>query len=381
MRELSEVLRFLEEYWIGNQWRTAIGKLPYPFVRELKPAKLPDGSENPSWWAQLSQINLICHSSFSNAAVAGDATKPSSELVAWQQASPASWLYHVLDPKMVGHGHQRIVGYIHVEPIRKSAGDLLRQGKWHEMHITKDDIIFPDEAAGVEDYIHIGCICVDRPYLRELEKTADRAYRRVALALLMGIVERVMTLAKLNTATGIGPRLVLATDQCAEEPPAPNPGKYQRANGRHHSEALFARYGFRNVNNEKDALGDLVYTFNLGALDPGFLERADESDRIYALDNDERIRLTGLMAGVLSRKGEEQAVPDPAKGSRKVLGSLKGVVMEVLTSPNPPSISAVASGVGMSRQAVYNFLHKPENKGLMDIAIKRGVYTPREDVA
>jgi hypothetical protein len=134
-------------------------------------------------------------------------------------------------------------------------GDRIRNGGAHEGQITPADIP-QDNEASPKDYIHVGCICVDRWKLEEEgRKSLKEMTLRVGFALLLGIAHRILFLRRGEN----GPQRVLACEYASTDPPSAIPTRYYRKgpdgeHGRHHAEALFGRYGFRRIREEADSL-------------------------------------------------------------------------------------------------------------------------------
>jgi hypothetical protein len=197
------VIDFINEKIKDNGIARRVIKLDYPFLFHLP------RSNCKKWSRELQEINQLAHNAFEQ----GESLLGIGDLKNWCKSSPKSWFVYK-------ENHQ-IYGYIHVEPLSEIRGKAILSGISHEGEITKSDIPKVKKLCD-QDFIHIGSI-VSNPDLCKNNRP------KVALALLAGIVDRVLNVQ----AKSKGVHLVLAVD-------------YPDVSGRHHARNLLRRYGFNH---------------------------------------------------------------------------------------------------------------------------------------
>jgi hypothetical protein len=196
-------------------------RLPYPFLSDVP--DLDDGTSVPV----IAQIDEIARSEFRRPGDQLQPVMPFGQLCETIRRNPESWRI-LLDGGSVE-------GFIHVQPITKSAGDALTAGMIHENDIRPRHVCAPGKI-GKGSYIHIGCVAARK---HPVQVTDDTPIRLVA-----GVIDRVLELRHEQPHI----RRVIATD-------SPD------ASGDHHFGARLPRYGFTRV--AKTSTGDTVYVLDL----------------------------------------------------------------------------------------------------------------------
>jgi hypothetical protein len=211
-----------------------LSAVPYPFLERLSP--------NPSVYRE----QLSCINNLGLQVYGPEDLMPIDELESYYLSAPESWLICPGE-----EGKDAVVGFVHIEIIKDTIGDLLRAYAATEKDIT-EEMVRRDNDPDIKptDYIHLGSLV-----------TSDQMNAQALYRLIGGVVDRVL---QLGEKTAGHPSRVVAVSY-------PNP-RTKKEMARHllgsfmkeierpkdaNPDAEFPVY-YRDINDRDETVGKLV---------------------------------------------------------------------------------------------------------------------------